>query len=146
MGDISINTKTGLFTCGHCKRYVGLVHAGIGPSLCCECVRVHRQWLALGGNKYALEDEEHKGGRWCVEGLQPIIDFAENYVGGALGLLRELYERGREVRSCNCGEHDCTGFQMAYKREEWETYQPSYPIWWEITDGVPRLIEGEDRR
>ena len=59
-------------TCNHCLRRFGLLHAGNGPMICCECVHIWRAWLALENrganqhNHYAQESlDQHAGGKWC---------------------------------------------------------------------------------
>ena len=123
-----------LMTCGHCKRHTGLVHAGSGPALCCECVSVHRKWLALGGNEFARDDKEHKDGRWCKEAIEPIRRFEQNYASRSGVTVEFLWKNGREVRSCKCNDESCEGLQMAHtaiigKEEGFGLYDytPAYP-------------------
>ena len=112
--------------------------------LCCGCVMVWRQWLALGGNKYAAKEIEHKDGKWCPDAIKPIVDFAEGYAARSGVTVQWLHKNGREVRTCDCGDFDCEGLQMAHieKKPQWERdleendnyypdYTPAYPKWWE---------------
>ena len=128
-----------LMMCGHCRRFTGLLHGGTGPMLCCECVRAHRRWEALGGNGYCFKDEQHEGGKWCEEAIAPIRAWAENYATRSDVTVQWLAEKGREVRTCYCGRRDCEGLQMAHVREadsfdyefdhHPEVFLP-YPRWW----------------
>lgn len=115
--------------CGHCRRLFGLLHFGNGPGLCCECVRVKRQWLTLGGNRYAKDDQEHDGGKWCASALRPLIEFAEDYAARSGVTVEWLRENGREPQGCDCSEPECEGFQMAHTKEDpgFGPYIPPYP-------------------
>ena len=128
-GEVISPVKSVLMMCGHCKRWTGLLHGG-APSLCCECVQVHCRWLALGGNKYAVLDEEHPGGAWCPEALAPIVRFAEDYARRSGVTVAWLHEHGREIRSCDCGDETCEGLQMAHIKEPnpFDPYLPPYPV------------------
>ncbi len=99
--------------CGHCKRRFGLLHGGSGPMLCCECVKVHRRWEALGGNVYAADDEHDKN-PWCENALDPVRRFAEQYAARSGVTLAWLEAQGRQAQMCDCNDKDCEGFQMAH--------------------------------
>jgi hypothetical protein len=44
-------------------------------------------------------------------------EFAKGYAARSGKTIEWLKEHGREARSCDCGEDDCPGWQMAHIRE-----------------------------